>query len=97
MIAWQGFGRTPGSGTCYAVLVSRLTPERRLGLSAGRRAHRSAYASTDEPECLEVRRSGQAVHRIRNTRWPGVSVVMVVPRDDNLNWEGTFKKVLEGT
>jgi len=45
---------------------------------------------------LEVRRSGQAVHRIRNTRWPGVIVVMVVPRDENLNWDGTFRKVLEG-
>jgi hypothetical protein len=45
---------------------------------------------------VEVRRSGQAVYRIRNAPWPGVIVVMVVPRNDNLNWEGTFTKVMEG-
>jgi hypothetical protein len=45
---------------------------------------------------LEVRKSGQAVYRIRNTRWPGVIVVMVVPRNDSLNWEGTFTRVMEG-
>lgn len=44
---------------------------------------------------LEVRRSGNAAYALRETVWPGLIVVMVVPRDDNLNWEGTFTRVME--
>jgi hypothetical protein len=45
---------------------------------------------------LEIRKGGQSVHPLRNTRWPGVIVVMVVPRDDNLDWTETFTSVMEG-
>ncbi len=44
---------------------------------------------------LEVRKSGQTAYALRETDWPGLIVVMVVPRDDNLNWEGTFTRVME--
>lgn len=43
---------------------------------------------------LEVTAKGQTVHNLRGTRWPGVLVTMSVPRDDSLDWEGTFTRVL---
>lgn len=44
---------------------------------------------------MEVRRGGTSILRLRGTQWPGVIVVMVVPRDDSLNWERTFTKVMD--
>jgi len=43
---------------------------------------------------LEVTGRGQNVYRLRQTEWPGVIVVMVVPRNDALDWDGTFIEVM---
>lgn len=44
---------------------------------------------------LELTGRDLAVHKIRGSRWPGVIVAMVVPRNDSLDWEGTFTEVME--
>jgi len=43
---------------------------------------------------LEMTKTTQTMRKLGQTRWPGVIVVMLVPRNDSLDWEGTFEEVM---
>lgn len=43
---------------------------------------------------IELGNGGTVVRRLTGARWPGVLVTMTVPRDDRLDWEGTFTEVM---
>lgn len=57
------------------------------------RKARGVFQIASGDTVLEVTANGETARKLSGTRWPGVIVTMVVPRDDTLDWDAMYEEV----